>query len=43
VHDRLVAQGFEISYLNPEQMNDLMKRDIARWGKSLKEVGIKLD
>jgi tripartite-type tricarboxylate transporter receptor subunit TctC len=43
VRDRLVAQGFEVSYLNPEQMNDLMKRDIARWGKSLKDVGIKLD
>ena len=43
VRDRLVGQGFEVSYLNPEQMNDLMKRDIARWGKSLKDVGIKLD
>jgi len=43
VHDRLVAQGFEISYLPPEQMNDLMKRDIARWSKSLKDVGIRLD
>lgn len=43
VRDRLVAQGFEVAYLNPEQMNDLMKRDIARWGKSLKDVGIKLD
>jgi tripartite-type tricarboxylate transporter receptor subunit TctC len=43
VRDRLIAQGFEISYLNPEQMNDLMKRDIARWGKSLLEIGLKLD
>ncbi len=43
VRDRLVAQGFEISYLNPEQMNDLMKRDIDRWSKALKDVGIKLD
>ena len=43
VRDRLVAQGFEVSYLNPEQMNDLMKRDIARWSRSLKDVGIKLD
>ena len=43
VRDRLVAQGFEVSYLNPEQMNDLMKRDIARWSKSLKDVGIRLD
>ena len=43
VRDRLIAQGFEVSYLNPEQMNDLMKRDIARWSKALREVGIKLD
>ena len=43
VRDRLMGQGFEVAYLNPEQMNDLMKRDIARWGKSLKDVGIKLD
>lgn len=43
VRDRLVAQGFEISYLGPEQMNALMKRDIARWGKALREIGIKLD
>jgi tripartite-type tricarboxylate transporter receptor subunit TctC len=43
VRERLTAQGFEISYLNPEQMNDLMKRDIARWGKSLREIGLKLE
>ncbi len=43
VRDRLVSQGFEISYLPPEQMNDLMKRDIGRWGKSLREIGLKLE
>ena len=43
VRDRLVGQGFEVSYLNPEQMNELMKRDIARWAKSLKEIGLKLE
>ena len=43
VRDRLVAQGFEVSYLGPEAMNDLMKRDIARWSRSLKDVGIRLD
>ncbi len=43
VRDRLVSQGFEVSYLGPEQMNALMKRDIARWGKALREIGIKLD
>ncbi len=43
VRDRLVSQGFEISYLPPDQMNDLMKRDIGRWGKSLREIGLKLE
>jgi tripartite-type tricarboxylate transporter receptor subunit TctC len=43
VRDRLAAQGFEVSYLNPEQMNELMRRDTARWGKSLREIGLKLD
>ena len=43
VRERLITQGFEITYLNAEQMNDLMKRDIARWSKALKDVGIKLD
>ena len=43
VRDRLVAQGFEVSYLGPEAMNELMRRDIARWGKSLREIGIKLE
>jgi tripartite-type tricarboxylate transporter receptor subunit TctC len=44
VRDRLVQQGFEISYLNADQMADLMKRDLARWHKSIKEIGgIKVD
>ena len=32
--DRLTAQGFEVSYLDPDQMAELMKRDIARWQTS---------
>jgi tripartite-type tricarboxylate transporter receptor subunit TctC len=40
---RMTAQGFEVSYLNPEQMTQLMKRDLARWEKSLKAIGLKLD
>jgi tripartite-type tricarboxylate transporter receptor subunit TctC len=43
VRDRLASQGFEISYLPPEQMSALMKGDIARWGKALREIGLKLD
>jgi tripartite-type tricarboxylate transporter receptor subunit TctC len=41
--DRLVQQGFEVSYLNPDQMSALIKRDLARWQKSIGEIGLKLD
>lgn len=43
VRERLTGLGFEVSYLNAEQMNELMKRDIARWQKSIKETGIKVE
>jgi tripartite-type tricarboxylate transporter receptor subunit TctC len=43
VHDKLAAQGFDVSYLNPEQISELMRRDIARWGKELRAIGLKLD
>ncbi len=44
VRDRLSQQGFEVNYLNPEQMTALMKRDLARWDKIIKEMGgIKVD
>ena len=41
--ERLTAQGFDVNYLNPEQMSDLIKHDIARWQKSIKDIGLKLD
>ena len=41
--DRLTAQGFDVSYLNPEQMSELMRQDIARWQKSIRDIGLKLD
>jgi tripartite-type tricarboxylate transporter receptor subunit TctC len=40
---RLAQQGFEVSYLNPDEMTQLMKRDLGRWEKSLKAIGLKLD
>ena len=42
VRDKLVAQGFDVSYLNPGEMSELMRRDTARWGKTLREIGLKL-
>ena len=43
IRDRLVGQGFEVSYLNAEQMGELIRRDIARWQKSVKDIGLKLE
>ena len=40
---RLAQQGFEVSYLNPDEMTQLMKRDLGRWEKSLKAIGLKLE
>jgi tripartite-type tricarboxylate transporter receptor subunit TctC len=43
VRERLTQQGFDVSYLNSAEMTALMRRDLARWNKSLKEIGLKLD
>jgi tripartite-type tricarboxylate transporter receptor subunit TctC len=43
MRERLVAQGFEVSYLNPDQTSELVKRDLGRWQKSLKDIGLKLE
>jgi tripartite-type tricarboxylate transporter receptor subunit TctC len=40
---RLAQQGFEVSYLSPDEMTQLMKRDLGRWEKSLKAIGLKLE
>jgi tripartite-type tricarboxylate transporter receptor subunit TctC len=43
VRERLTGQGFEVNYLNADDMANLMKRDLARWQKSIKDIGLKLD
>jgi tripartite-type tricarboxylate transporter receptor subunit TctC len=43
IRDRLTGQGFEVNYLNAEQMNDLIKRDMLRWQKSIRDIGLKMD
>lgn len=35
--------GVEVSTSTPEGMNDYMALELARWGKVVKEIGIKLD
>ena len=43
IRERLTGQGFEVNYLNADQMADLMKRDTGRWQKSIRDIGLKLD
>ncbi|GAB3645682.1 tripartite tricarboxylate transporter substrate binding protein [Ramlibacter alkalitolerans] len=44
VRERLAQQGFEISYLNADQMSELIKRDTARWNRIIKDMGgVKVD
>jgi tripartite-type tricarboxylate transporter receptor subunit TctC len=41
--EKLNAQGFEPYYHNPEQTAALIKSDIARFGKIIKEANIKVE
>jgi tripartite-type tricarboxylate transporter receptor subunit TctC len=43
VRERLTGLGFEVNYLNADQRAEVMKHEIARWQKSVKEIGLKLD
>ncbi len=43
VQDRLAAQLFAIQTATPAAFGDLIKRDLARWSKLVKEAGIKGD
>ncbi len=40
---QLVRQGFVESYLDPQQMADLIKQDLAYWQRSIQNIGLKLD
>jgi tripartite-type tricarboxylate transporter receptor subunit TctC len=38
-----VRQGFVESYLDPQQMADLIKQDLAYWQRAIANIGLKLD
>ena len=40
---QLIRQGFVESYLDPQQMTDLIKQDLAYWQRAIKNIGLKLD
>lgn len=41
--EKLAVQGFEPFYNNPEQTHELLRSDIARYGKIIKEANIKVE
>jgi len=40
---RLTGQGFIVSYLNSEQMDAMIKKDLLYWQKIIKAIGLKID
>ena len=43
VREKLVAQGIEPMTATPQELAALIKTDLARWSKVIKETGIKPD
>jgi tripartite-type tricarboxylate transporter receptor subunit TctC len=43
VRERLSAQGFEPSFAGPDQLAEIMQRELAKWSRTIKETGIKID
>ncbi len=43
VRDRLTASGFETKSSTPEELGAFIKSEVVRWGKIVKESGIRLE
>jgi tripartite-type tricarboxylate transporter receptor subunit TctC len=43
LRDRLAAMGTDPVTSTPEEFADLIKREIAKWGKVVREAGLKAD
>ena len=41
--ERLTGQGFIVTYLNPQQMDAMIKKDLLYWQKIIKAIGLKID
>ncbi|MFZ4711106.1 MAG: Bug family tripartite tricarboxylate transporter substrate binding protein [Zwartia sp.] len=42
-NERLTGQGFIVTYLNPQQMDEMIKKDLLYWQKTIKAIGLKID
>jgi tripartite-type tricarboxylate transporter receptor subunit TctC len=43
VRDRLVAAGVEPRSSSPEELDSLLKSEVARWGRIIKDSGVRLE
>lgn len=43
LREKMQAQGFEISFAGPAELDALMRSEIARWAKIIRETGIRVD
>jgi tripartite-type tricarboxylate transporter receptor subunit TctC len=43
VRERFLRQGVEVSTNTPEQFGELIKSEVARWGKVIRDANIKAD
>lgn len=43
VKERMFGLGMEVEGSTPEQLGTLVKSDIAKWGKVIKEAGVRID
>ncbi len=43
LRDKLSQQGLEVELMAPEKFADTLKNDVARWGKIIREAGIKAE
>ena len=43
LRDRLSQQGMEVDLMAPEKFANVLKSDVARWGKIIREAGIKAE
>jgi tripartite-type tricarboxylate transporter receptor subunit TctC len=41
--DKLAQQGLEVQAMNTEQFADIVRADTTRWGKIIRELGVRAD
>ena len=43
LRDKLSQQGMEVELMAPEKFSEVLRADVARWGKIIREAGIKAE